>query len=266
MRNQRPLCARLSALCAVVRDLPRRGCLLRLGGNCVSVGSDPAAVTAADHPPKNRCQPPPAGLGSQPDSRWTKDVYDWDLAGNICQQTVTMADVSMEMIIRIRPEEDGDQQGIWAVNEAAFEGEAEAHLVQDLRRRGYVEVSLVAQRDGQIVGHILFSRLPIITAGRIVPAVSLAPMAVLPGYQRQGIGSRLVAAGLNACREKGHRIAIVLGHPGFYSRFGLSPELAKFLESPYSKSKAWMAAELVPGALEGVSGRVKYPPPFSALE
>ena len=121
--------------------------------------------------------------------------------------------------------------------------------------------SLVAEEGGRVVGHILFSDLPIVTADGTVEALALAPLAVLPSHQRRGIGSLLVREGLRACREAGHRIVVVLGHPEFYPRFGFSAELAERLKSPFS-GPAFMAAELVPGALEGVEGEVRYPPPF----
>jgi len=165
-------------------------------------------------------------------------------------------------MIVIRSEAPPDLDAIRHVNRAAFESDAEANLVDALRDGGYVEVSQVAEVDGEIVGHILFTRLPIVTTGGTVDALSLAPMAVLPSHQRQGIGTRLVEAGLDACREKGHKIVVVLGHPEFYPRFGFSAELAQPLESPFGGGEAWMAMELVPGALSGVEGRVEYPPPF----
>ena len=161
------------------------------------------------------------------------------------------------MSLEICPETDEDQKAIWNVNQAAFTGDDEANLVDALREGGYVEVSLVAEEDEHIVGHILFSRLPIITNTGTVEAVSLAPMAVLPSHQRQGIGSQLVEAGLEACRVKRHNIIAVLGHPEFYPRFGFSAELALPLESPFGGGEAWMAMELVPGALEGVVGKVE---------
>lgn len=98
-----------------------------------------------------------------------------------------------------------------------------------------------------------------------VNALSLAPMAVLPSHQRQGIGTRLVEASLDACREQGHRIVLVLGHPEFYRRFGFSSESARNLKSPFGGGEAWMALELVPGTLAGISGRIEYPPPFGTL-
>jgi putative acetyltransferase len=164
----------------------------------------------------------------------------------------------------IRPETAADHEAIRHVNRLAFGQQDEALLVDALRDGGYVRASLVAEKDAQIVGHILFSDLPIITEAGAVPALALAPMAVLPGFQRQGIGSALVRRGLDECRRQGHRIAVVVGHPHFYPRFGFSSKLAANLASPFSGQESFMALELVPGALEGVAGGVQYPPPFGA--
>ena len=170
------------------------------------------------------------------------------------------------MRVTIRPESEADRLAISKVNEAAFESQAEASLVDSLREGGFVTSSLVAGTDEGIVGHILFSRLPIISNAGTVEAVSLAPMSVLPSHQRQGIGSKLVQAGIEVCRNQGHSIVLVLGHPEFYPRFGFSAEVARPLLSPFGGGEAWMSLELVPGALDGVEGRVEYPPPFSVFE
>src|SRR5262249_17819848 len=124
---------------------------------------------------------------------------------------------------------------------------------------------LVAEKDEQVVGHILFSDLTIITKAGTVPALALAPMAVLPECQNRGIGSALVRRGLEVCKEQGHRIVAVLGHPHFYLRFGFSAQLASTLASPFGGEESWMALELVPGALADVRGRVDYPPPFKQV-
>ena len=168
------------------------------------------------------------------------------------------------MSIIIRPETTADHEAIRHVNRLAFSQDEEARLVDALREGGFVRVSLVAEKEGQVVGHILFSDLPIITGDGTVAALALAPMAVLPELQRQGIGSALVQSGLATCRLQSHRIVVVLGHAHFYPRFGFSPKLAAHLESPFSGSDSFMALELVPGALDGVVGRVQYPPPFGA--
>jgi putative acetyltransferase len=170
------------------------------------------------------------------------------------------------MSVTIRPETAADLDAIRHVNRLAFGQDDEARLVDTLREGGYVRVSLVAEQAGRIVGHILFSDLPIITGAGTVPALALAPMAVLPERQRQGIGSALVRNGLDDCRRQGHRIVVVVGNTHFYPRFGFSSKLASALASPFGGGDSWMAVELVPGALNGVAGRVQYPPPFGAWE
>jgi putative acetyltransferase len=168
------------------------------------------------------------------------------------------------MSIIIRPESTADQDAIRHVNRLAFGQDEEARLVDALREGGFVRVSLVTEQAGEVVGHILFSDLPIITEAGTVQALALAPMAVLPGLKNQGIGSALVQKGLEACRQRGHRVVVVLGHAHFYPRFGFSPKLTANLDSPFSGGDSFMALELVPGALDGVVGRVQYPPPFGA--
>jgi putative acetyltransferase len=163
------------------------------------------------------------------------------------------------MSIIIRPESTADEDAIRHVNRLAFDQDEEARLVDALREGGFVRVSLVAEHEGQVVGHILFSDLPIIAGDGTVAALAPAPMAVLPELQREGIGSALVQSGLAACRQQGHRIVVVLGHAHFYPRFGFLPKLAANLESPFSGSDSYMAVELVPGALDGVVGRVQCP-------
>lgn len=170
------------------------------------------------------------------------------------------------MTVLIRRELTSDRDAIYVVNQAAFGGDTEARLVDELRAGGFVTVSLVAEIDGQVAGYVLFSRAKISTATGSVDAIALGPMAVSPGFQRQRIGSKLLSVGLVACRAHGHRIAVVLGHPEFYRRFGFCPELAQRLESPFGKGKAWMAFELIPRALEDIEGRVEFSSPFGLFE
>src|SRR5207247_5267229 len=112
--------------------------------------------------------------------------------------------------------------------------------------------------NDEIVGHIMFSELPIETDQGVLVAVSLAPMSVHPRCQRRGIGSALVRQGLELCRERGKSAVVVVGHPGYYPRFGFSAELARNLAGPFS-GDAWMALELRVGALDGVNGTVRCP-------
>lgn len=161
----------------------------------------------------------------------------------------------------IAEETPGDIEAIAALNRAAFGGEDEVEIVDRLRRDGLFVLSLVARDAEGIVGHILFSALDVVVDGRAVCAVALAPMAVAPGRQRAGIGSRLVRRGLRMLADRGCDAVIVLGHPDYYPRFGFSAELAARLAAPFS-GPAFMALELKPGALGGASGAVRYPRAF----
>jgi len=167
----------------------------------------------------------------------------------------------------IRPETSSDLAAIHAVNKQAFDNrEAEPGLVNAIRNsENFIpELSLVAEENGQIVGHILFSCIHIATEDGQVPALALAPMAVLPEYQKQGIGSELVRRGLVESKRLAHAIVIVLGHTAYYPRFGFSAALAQSLECPFGDcGEAWMALELIPDALQAVSGKVVYPSVFN---
>src|SRR5262249_39055714 len=143
-------------------------------------------------------------------------------------------------------------------NREAFRREDEAALVGRLRTAGLVIVSLVATVDGEVTGHILFTRLPVHTTNGEFSAVAMAPVAVRPPFQKQGIGSALVRAGLAACREQGESAVFVLGHEDYYPRFGFSAALAKKFHGPFSDA-SWMAAALASDALEDVEGTVAYP-------
>ena len=167
----------------------------------------------------------------------------------------------MALEIVTRAEQPGDLEAIRTISRRAFGQDDEARLVDALRSQGYVRLSLVADVAGQPVGHVLFSALPIETERGRVDSPGAAPVAVLPEFQNQGVGSQLIRHGLDECRRQGHGIVIVLGHPDYYGRFGFSAKLARPLDSPYA-GESFMALELIAGALAGLSGRVEYPPPF----
>ena len=169
-------------------------------------------------------------------------------------------------MILIRPEQTGDIAAIRRVNEHAFGGPAEAELVDRLREHGNVTLSLVAVQEGNVVGHILFSPVTIESAQQAIPAVGLAPMAVLPESQNQGIGSLLVKAGLDQCRRAGHSVAVVLGHPRYYPRFGFVPASRYGIRSEYAVADEYfMVIELQAGALAGLRGTAKYHAAFNEL-
>ncbi len=167
----------------------------------------------------------------------------------------------------VRPETPLDIPAIRDVNRLAFGRDDEGVLVDALRDGGHGFASLVADDAGRIVGHIFFSRLPVEAGGRVTEAAALAPMAVAPDRQRQGIGSALARAGLEACRAAGIAAVVVLGHPDYYPRFGFSPQAARGLRSPFpGASDAFMALELVAGALKVSDAAVRFAPPFGIGE
>jgi putative acetyltransferase len=169
--------------------------------------------------------------------------------------------VTPELPVIIREEAPADRPEVDVLLRDAFGGDDEAKLVSRLREDGAIGAALVAEADGHVVGHLVLSWLPAQMDGRPVRAVALAPMAVRPGHQRRGVGSRLVGAAIAQARQIGARAIVVLGHPAYYPRFGFSADLAAKLAAPFS-GPAFMALELVPGALTGASGSVVYPPAF----
>ena len=163
--------------------------------------------------------------------------------------------------VQVRREQPGDVNAIRMVNEAAFGRPDEADLVDRLRGAGTVLGSFVAEQQSSIVGHILFTRTIIDAGAEPVPSVALAPLAVLPMHQSLGIGSEMVRFGLDWLRTRGERSVLVLGHPHYYSRFGFSTGRAASLVTPFPRD-AFMALELVAGALDGIRGSVRYPAAF----
>src|SRR5689334_13394883 len=123
-------------------------------------------------------------------------------------------------MITIRPERSEDGEAIRRVHLASFPTGAEAALVDRLRDAGRAWVSLVAEREGLVVGHVLFSPVTVVPPDDRDPGVGLAPLAVLPAQRRRGVGGRLIAEGVAACRRAGYPFAVVLGHPDYYPRFG----------------------------------------------
>lgn len=168
--------------------------------------------------------------------------------------------------VNVRPEEPHDVEAVHRLNRLAFGSEEEAVLVDVLRAGGKITLALVAEHLDRVVGHIVFSPMTFEPARDRLSPVGLAPMAVLPDFQRQGIGSLLVESGLEACRVSGHDCVFVLGHPDYYPRFGFRPASSFDVRSSYDvPDEAFMALELRPGALSGVSGVVRYQPEFDGI-
>lgn len=165
----------------------------------------------------------------------------------------------------IRAENDNDRDGVYALNEAVFETPAEASLVDVLRKQAEPIVSLVAEVDGVIVGHILFS--PVTLSGDPdLKLMGLAPMAVKLGHQRSGVGSALVHAGLEACKALGYGAVVVLGHSEYYPRFGFVPSSCYGIDSEYEvPEEVFMVLELEPDILAGKAGRISYHVAFARV-
>jgi putative acetyltransferase len=166
----------------------------------------------------------------------------------------------------IRPERPEDASQVRHVNERAFEQPAEADLVDRLRQGCTDSLSLVAEDDA-VVGHILFTAVAIESAGRRVLGMGLAPMAVLPSRQRQGIGTQLVKRGLDILRERGCPFVVVVGHQEYYPRFGFEPASMHGLASQWEgvPDAAFMVVVLDVHAMAGVSGVAKYREEFSEV-
>jgi len=163
----------------------------------------------------------------------------------------------------VRPERDGDVEAIHYINRLAFDTAAEARLVDLLRERGKLLLSLVAEHHGQAVGHIVFTRV-IAESRPELRGVGLGPMAVVPSLQRRGIGSLLVQAGLAECLAIASDFAVVLGHPHYYPRFGFAPASRFGLRCSWQvPDDVFMALEFRPGTLAGAAGLVQYQPEFN---
>jgi putative acetyltransferase len=152
-----------------------------------------------------------------------------------------------------------DHAAIAEVVETAFGQPDEARLVERLRAADDVLFELVADDDGQVTGHILFSRL---YADRAEMFAALAPLAVRPGLQRTGVGKALVEAALKHARDFGAHGVLVLGHPAYYPKFGFAAETAANVRSPFSGSPSFMAVALEKGAFDAPM-TVAYPDAFS---
>jgi putative acetyltransferase len=167
----------------------------------------------------------------------------------------------------VRSEAPTDRDAVRDVLKSAFPSPAEAALVATLRGATDPQIARVAERGAEgVVGHILFTPVAIATPGHTRKPMGLAPMAVAPRAQRQGIGSALIAAGLAACRDAGANVVVVLGHPDYYPRFGFEPawRYGLYYGEP-GPNPAFLVQALTPDALEVASGEVRYHPAFDGL-
>jgi putative acetyltransferase len=169
-------------------------------------------------------------------------------------------------VLTIRPEKPEDYQQIAEVNTHAFFRPDEADLVDTLRSDGKLVVSLVAVMGERVVGQIAFSPVRLDQMGKPSGAVGLGPMAVLPTHQNQGIGLELIKAGLDACRDAGYEVVVVLGHPGYYPKAGFAPASAYGISCEFDvPDEVFMALELEPGKLDHYRGAACYQPAFRSV-
>ncbi len=168
------------------------------------------------------------------------------------------------MNVLIRKEEKKDYKDIYLVNKLAFGQENESRLVERIREGSSFipELSLVAEASGKVVGHILFSEIKI-SGSSVFKSLMLAPIAVIPGLQRRGIGTKMIKSGMELATELGYDSIVVVGHKDYYLRFGFKRASQWDIKFPFEvPDEAFMAIELAGGALEGKSGTVIYPDEF----
>jgi predicted N-acetyltransferase YhbS len=174
--------------------------------------------------------------------------------------------------IIIRKENTFDHNWVIELTEKAFEtleisDHNEGRLVDKLRKASTFidELSLVAEVNGQVVGHILFTPVEIDNGHQKFQSLVLAPVSVLPEFQKMGIGGQLILAGHHKAKELGFQSAILLGHPGYYPRFGYKPASGWGIKTHYElpSDDVFMAIELTENGLYGVSGMVIFPPEFA---
>jgi len=166
------------------------------------------------------------------------------------------------VLIEIREERPEDVAAIRDVNNWAFGQDQESNIVDALRSNGTASLSLVAIVDGRIVGHIMYS--PVFVGE--VKGVGLGPMAVVPEHQRQGIGSQLIQTGNRALDDAGCPFIVVVGHPGYYPRFGFKPGSTYAITCEWDvPDDVFMVLVLDHAKMQGVSGRATYGPEFSTI-
>ncbi len=174
------------------------------------------------------------------------------------------------MIIKIRTEEKSDHQAVFDLTEKAFAGmkysEGDEHfLVERLRKSDAFipELSIVAEYKGNIVGHILLTKVKIVNGEKVCESLAIAPVSVLPDYQKKGIGGNLIETAHQKAKELGYKSVVLVGHEDYYPRFGYQLASKYGIKFPFEVPDInAMAIELEKGALKNVSGEVQHPKEF----
>lgn len=163
----------------------------------------------------------------------------------------------------IREASDSDFNDVFSVEKEAFGYVKEANLVRDLLSDPSAKplYSLLAFENDRAVGHILFTSACLEGSPKAASISILAPLAIIPDFQKQGIGGKLIEHGLNYLSKAGVDLVFVLGHPGYYPRYGFRPAGVQGFEAPYpipeEHADAWMVQELRSGVIGSVSGKVR---------
>ncbi len=173
-------------------------------------------------------------------------------------------------MIQIRQENPSDHLEVFKVVEAAFKNlaisdQTEQFLVERLRKsESFIpELSLVAEKEGEIVGHILLTKIKIVNPKESFDSLALAPVSVKPSFQNQGIGGQLIRASHQVAKELGYQSIVLLGHENYYPRFGYEWTSKYGIELPFdAPEQNCMVVELVKDGLKGVSGMVEYDKAF----
>jgi putative acetyltransferase len=163
----------------------------------------------------------------------------------------------------IRLERPSDTEAVHRINHLAFGRPAEADLVDIVRAACPEALSLVAVADAEVVGHLLFSPVSV----GAVQGMGLAPVAVRPSHQNRGVGSRLIRAGIEILRDQTCPFIIVLGHPGYYPRFGFVPASQFGIASQWENvpEEAFMVLILDTAVMDGVTGVARYRSEFDQV-
>lgn len=185
---------------------------------------------------------------------------------SVTKPSPNLAHESTERPLNIQHSKNSDRLGLVALHKAAFgpeEGPVIADLVVDLLTdpTAMPLLSLMATEGDNVIGHILFTNVKITPCDDTPPAMILAPLAVHPEVQSQGVGGKLIKEGLRRLTESGVALVFVLGHPGYYPKYGFKPAGTRGFEAPYpileKNADAWMVQELYSGVINRVSGKVR---------
>lgn len=167
----------------------------------------------------------------------------------------------------IRTEEAKDYKDVYFVNYEAFGGrDDESRLVERIRDSvNFIpELSIVAEVEGKIVGHLLFSKAQVRDESNRHDVIVLAPIAIKPNHQKMGIGGKLIREGLSRCKEMGFPLVLLIGHPAYYPKFGFKParQFQLQLRQFHVSDDVFMVYEVQEGALENIQGELLYPDAF----